>query len=135
MPCGLSFVGIVWNILSFVSVSLACVGYFMPFWLSGNMDPGTPCHMNTFRRCNYPMYDDTGNVKIVFKCGHYSTFYDIPSLWWQIGTVVIGVGCAILLGVFFLGLLGCCMDHVVTKVTSRVAGSLQMTAGKVIILH
>lgn len=128
----MSCVGCIWTFLSFLSMALSCVGFYLPFWLEGEMEDGTKSFIGTFRRCNYPRMTDHGEVKTVMECGRYAEFNDIPSLWWQVSTVIIGVGCGISILVSFTSLLSCCVEDVVSKTTAKVGGILQFVAGTLI---
>lgn len=57
-------------------------------------------------------------------------FNDIPSVWWQISTVLIGGATAITVIVAVSAVSACCVTHVIQKSTAKVAGYLQLLAGK-----
>ena len=130
MASGLSCVGGLWAVLSLVSTGLSCVGFYMPYWLQGTMVNNTPTYLGVFRRCNYLSIGDDARLDIVMECGRYTTFTDIPSLWWQISTVTVGVGCGLMMLVAFTALFGCCVRGVITPTTARVARFLQLLAGQ-----
>lgn len=46
--------------------------------------------------------------------GQYASFDAIPSLSWQICTVVTGAGCAMLLLVALAAILGCCVEETIS---------------------
>ncbi len=126
VSAGLTIIGVLWAILSFLAVCASCVGYMLPYWVQGSMLNNTQdVYFGVFRRCNYPTISGFVN-----QCGRYKTFEDIPSLSWQICTVVIGVGCIIAMFVSFTALLACCMKDLVTKRVGRFVGCLQFIAGK-----
>jgi len=56
------------------------------------------------------------------------TFGDIPSLSWQITTILIGVGASASLLVSFTILYGCCLSGVITQSTAKVLGWIQFIA-------
>ena len=126
---GLSPVGVFWAISSLVAGLASSVGFYMPYWLRGSLGD-TPVYFGVFRRCNYPRLDEFGNLLIVKECGRYSTFEDIPSLSWQIGTLTIGVGCGLAMLVALTAILAVCIPGIVSTHVAKVAGILQLCAGK-----
>ncbi|XP_072049566.1 LHFPL tetraspan subfamily member 6 protein-like isoform X2 [Amphiura filiformis] len=126
VSAGLTAIGVLWAMISFLATCASCVGYMLPYWIQGSMLNNTQAvYFGVFRRCNYP----TIEAGFVNQCGRYKTFVDIPSLSWQICTVVIGVGCIIAMFVSFTALLACCMNDLVTKRVGRFVGCLQFMAG------
>ena len=125
----LNCLGILWSFLSFISMGLSCVGFYMPFWLHGRLAGDTPAFLGTFRRCNYHKLGDSGNLVVVRECGRYATFADIPSLWWQIASVTIGVGCGLSIIVAFTAMFACCIGDVLSRNTSKIMGVLQFLSG------
>ncbi|XP_076453659.1 LHFPL tetraspan subfamily member 6 protein-like [Babylonia areolata] len=71
-------------------------------------------------------------VEMVRECGRYTRFADIPSVWWQMGTVICGVGSAVALLVAMAGGWALCVRYVMTKGTAKVAALLQLLAGLLI---
>ena len=130
MKSSLSCVGVLWALLSFVTMGLSCVGFYMPYWLEGVMRNNTPTSLGVFRRCNYLTLSGEGNIEIVMECGRYSTFQDIPSLWWQIATVTVGIGCGLTVLVAFTAMFSCCIEDVISNTTAKIGGILQFLAGK-----
>ena len=135
VTASLNALGVAWAILSVIGMGLSCVGFYLPYWLEGSMQDKTPVYLGTFRRCNYPKLTENGQIVTIQECGRYTTFLDIPSLWWQIGAVVIGVGCGLSVLVAFTALLSCCIDDVMTKSIARIGGVIQLFAGKRIHLN
>lgn len=153
MRMTMSCVGYIWTLLSFLSMGLACVGFYLPFWLEGHMrdwawahgmtrgvtrdwslshegtQTGTRSFLGVFRRCNYPRLVAEGQIEIVMECGRYAEFWDIPSLWWKVTTVIIGVGCGLSLLVSFTSILSICIEDVISKTIAKVGGLLQFIAG------
>lgn len=131
---GLSGVGVFWACSSFVSSVISCVGFFLPYWISGQMfiqmagKPGQnfPVHFGIFRRCNYPAINVDGELTMILECGRYTTFGDIPSTSWQIATLTIGFGSGICFLVSLTALFGVCVKGVVIATVARSAGLLQM---------
>lgn len=109
----------------------------MPFWLQGiiHHDEGDfDTHLGVFRRCNYliPLTDSVAKrpaTIIVRECGRYTTFWDIPGVWWQTATVTIGVGCGLSILVAFSALLCCCVRDSMSKNLARMAGVTQLVSG------
>lgn len=134
MASSLSCIGVLWALLSFASMGLSCVGFFMPYWIQGTMVNDTPTYLGVFRRCNYLGLTPEGGVDIIYECGRYATFLDIPSLWWQIATVVIGVGCGLTVVIAFTAMFACCCQDVVTVTSARITGIIQFLAGQLIII-
>jgi LHFPL tetraspan subfamily member protein len=146
MSTSLSVTGVFWAIFSFVAAAVTSVGYFMPYWLIGPIPPhsdssGLQVSFGTFRRCGYLETVSRlapGSVvatldyglKVVNECGRYTTFQDIPSIWWQITTVIIGVGCCTSLLVAFAAIACCCVKDAMTQIVARVAMAVQVFAGE-----
>lgn len=132
MSSGLSKVGVIWALTSFLSAAAASVGFYLPFWLQGWMrdERVTPVYFGVFRRCNYPKLMETGLIKVVEECGRYTTFHDIPSTSWRIAAVLVGVGCGIAILVSFTALLAMCIKDIFSETAVRVAGVVQLFAGK-----
>ncbi|XP_022088089.1 lipoma HMGIC fusion partner-like isoform X2 [Acanthaster planci] len=125
MGMGLTAVGVVWTLASLLATCLCCAGFVFPYWIAGaTLDGRHVFHFGLFRRCNYP----TANGEIALGCGRYSSFEDIPTLSWQLGTLLIGAGCLVSMLVAFTGVLACCMKDLVTQKVGRVAGVLQLFA-------
>ena len=114
MGCSLSYIGILWAFLSFITMGFSCVGFYLPFWLEGAILGETKTSLGVFRRCNYPTLNEHGEVIVIMECGRYSTFYDIPSFWWQVATVSVGTGCCLTIMVAFAAILACCMRDILT---------------------
>ncbi|XP_060557653.1 LHFPL tetraspan subfamily member 6 protein-like [Ruditapes philippinarum] len=137
---GLSGIGIFWAFSSFISSVILCIGYFVPYWLTGKLliqlrgksEQTVPVHFGIFRRCNYPTIDSNKELSIVLECGRYTTFMDIPSVSWQIATLVVGLGCSICLLVSLTAMFGVCVKGVVIPTVARTAGVLQMCSGLLI---
>ena len=101
----------------------------MPFWLEGKLQD-QPAYMGTFRRCNYLRMTPWHHMELVTECGRYTEFDDIPTLWWQITTVSVGVGCGLAFLVAVVALLSCCLQDVLSVTSVKVAGALQFIAGE-----
>ena len=135
---GLSGVGVSWAFTSFLTSLMTCVGFFMPYWITGQMTlihPGqssqtVPVHFGIFRRCNYPAIGDDGKLTMIHECGRYTTFHDIPSISWKISTLTIGVGCILCMLVALTAMFGVCVRGVVIPTVARTAGILQLCSGQ-----
>lgn len=125
--------GKLWALTSFVASVACAVGYYFPYWLEGFYvaDSGelVPMYFGVFRRCAYPRLTADARVEIVNECGIYSTFWDIPSLYWQISTVTVGVGACLALLLSLTALVSLCVRDIVTVKLARTGGILQLFAG------
>ena len=125
----LTSVGFLWILLSGLSATLACAGYYLPYWVQGTVY-NTTVHIGVFSRCNYLVKGADGLTRIEAACGKYATFHDIPSEAWRACTVMIGVGCGLLLLVALTAVFCCCMKDIATQSSARVAGGLQFLSGR-----
>ncbi|CAI9593252.1 unnamed protein product [Staurois parvus] len=131
MSSSLTVLGTLWALLSFLSAATSCTSFFMPYWLYG-FQMGKPVSFSTFRRCTYPVQMDEKNTVMLEECGRYASFGAIPSLSWQICTLVIGIGCALLLLVSIASVLGCCLGDLISRMTGRFYGAIQFIGGLLI---
>ncbi|XP_012946584.1 LHFPL tetraspan subfamily member 6 protein [Aplysia californica] len=126
-------VGKFWAVTSFVAAVASCVGFYFPYWLEGRYVTETgdvvPMYVGVFRRCTYPRGLPDGRVVIVEECGRYSTFLAIPSVAWQIGTIVTGTGSSLALLLSLAAIISLCVPNIVTVRLARTAGVLQLLAG------
>lgn len=139
MATSLSFVGVIWTVVSLCATLLACVGFIMPHWLSAAGDGAVflrqTSSFGTFRRCGYRYVavtaapDDGVQGHFVAECGHYKSFGDIPSVWWQAATVLVGIGCCLSVVVVSAGLLCCCISDGMSRRLGITACLLQLIAG------
>ena len=70
---GLSIVGYYWVILSMISTICICIGFYMPYWIVGNLELNgikTEVYMGSFRRCNFPVF-----VAVSLKVRKNSTIF------------------------------------------------------------
>ncbi|XP_023221670.1 LHFPL tetraspan subfamily member 6 protein-like isoform X2 [Centruroides sculpturatus] len=128
MPVAATGVGLLWSVLSLIASVLNSVGFYSPYWLRGTSFNRTQVTFGSFRRCVYPRLGEDGDWVMVYECGRYTTFSDIPSVSWQIVTVAVGVGSAISLLAAFTALASCCISDVLTKSTARILGMIQLLA-------
>ncbi|KAG8448237.1 hypothetical protein GDO86_015365 [Hymenochirus boettgeri] len=131
MANSLTHVGLVWALLSLFSAALSSTSFFMPYWLFGYL-MGKPVSFSTFRRCTYPAQVDGRSLVTVEECGRYASFYAIPSLSWQICTLVISIGCMLLLLVSLAAVLGCCIGNLISRMAARILGATQFVGGLLI---
>ncbi|XP_015674186.1 LHFPL tetraspan subfamily member 6 protein [Crotalus tigris] len=132
MASSLTCTGVIWALLSFLCAGASCVGFFMPYWLLGSQLE-KPVSFGTFRRCSYPVRDESRQITVmVEQCGRYASFQAIPSVEWQICTVVTGLGCGLLLLVALTALMGCCVYELISRTVGRVAGGIQFLGGLLI---
>lgn len=59
-------------------------------------------------------------------------FWDIPSVWWQITTVLVGIGSGLSLLVAVTASAACCITYVVHDRSAKFVGALQLIAGKLL---
>ncbi|XP_021788232.1 LHFPL tetraspan subfamily member 1 protein isoform X2 [Papio anubis] len=128
MRSSLTMVGTLWAFLSLVTAVTSSTSYFLPYWLFGSQ-LGKPVSFSTFRRCNYPVRGEGHSLIMVEECGRYASFNAIPSLAWQMCTVVTGAGCALLLLVALAAVLGCCMEELISRMMGRCMGAAQFVGG------
>jgi len=129
MCCKLTVSGVIWTFLSLAAAILNSAGYYVPYWIVGSYHNNSiPVAFGSFRRCNYPRLTNEGNIEIVIECGRYMTFGDIPTLSWQISTIVMGLGAAASLLVAFTIVAGCCLSDVITQTTAKAMGGIQLIA-------
>lgn len=132
MRSSLTLVGILWAFLSLVTAMASSTSYFLPYWLFGSQ-LGKPVSFSTFRRCNYPVLGKGRSLIMVEECGRYASFSAIPSLAWQMCTVVTGAGCVLLLLVALAAVLGCCMEELISRMMGRCMGAAQFVGGKTVL--
>ncbi|XP_066506449.1 LHFPL tetraspan subfamily member 6 protein [Hoplias malabaricus] len=132
MGSSLTCVGVCWALLSLLCAVVCCVGFFMPYWLLGSQ-LGTSVSFGTFRRCSYPVLDEThGGTVMLEQCGRYASFQGIPSLEWRVCTVAAGAGCGLLLLVALTAVMGCCVSDLISQTIARAAGGVQFLGGLLI---
>lgn len=131
MSLGLTAVGCIWSLLSLVSAGVICTGYYLPYWLCGLLSEEHsdekqtyPAYFGSFRRCTY-----LSAGKIVQGCGRYTNFNDIPSIWWQVCTVTVGLGCSIATVVAIVSLPAWWAKGLITKSIGRILGLFQVLSG------
>ncbi|XP_065219080.1 LHFPL tetraspan subfamily member 6 protein-like isoform X2 [Planococcus citri] len=124
----LSGVGMCWAFLSVTASVLCCSGYYLPYWIQGRLFGRADTYFGPFRRCNYPKVNSLGLIDIIYECGRYSKFSDIPSIWWQCTTILVGLGCALTLLVAITATSACCFSHIIQNSTAKAAGVLQLIA-------
>ncbi|VDK19356.1 unnamed protein product [Anisakis simplex] len=143
MNTGLTVIGYFWTLLSTVSTVCAIFGFYNPSWLIGTISVDgrrVYTYFGSFRRCNYPVYDkvsfqlnnrlqELSSFRLEERCGRYATFSDIPSIYWQISTICISMGCALSLLLTFILLASCCVKDIVTRTSALLIGLMQVVAG------
>ena len=129
MSHNLTTTGFLWVFLSVLSALSASGGYFLPYWVEGKIY-NTTVYLGVFRRCNFLIKRDDGLSVLERACGRYASFQDIPSEAWKASTVMMGIGCGILLLVALTAIFSCCLKDIVTRTSARVGGGFQFLAGK-----
>lgn len=131
----LTTVGLVWSMLSFIVAIVCSTGFYLPYWLQGQIMNVT-VHLGVFRRCNY--FAKNKNAVNSFYlhegCGRYKSFDDIPSTAWQGSTILLGMACGILVLISLISLLAICFKDIITKQTARVCGFFQALAAFFLII-
>lgn len=126
----LTTVGVIWSMFSFIVAIVCSTGFYMPYWLQGDIMNVT-VHLGVFRRCNFLARDLISNAYYVREeCGRYKRFNDIPSNAWKAGTIMFGIACGILVLISFISVLAFCFDDIITKRSAKVCGFFQGLAGK-----
>ncbi|XP_018329838.1 LHFPL tetraspan subfamily member 6 protein-like [Agrilus planipennis] len=133
MASSLTAIGFIWSVLSIVAAILCCSGFYLPFWIQGRLLGKVDAYFSSFRRCNYPSVNSRGTVEIVEECGRYTSFWDIPSHWWQASTILVGTGSALSLLIAVTATAACCLTYVIHAYTAKFAGSLQLFAALLIL--
>ncbi|XP_017756418.1 PREDICTED: lipoma HMGIC fusion partner-like [Eufriesea mexicana] len=127
---------VLWATLSTVASILACSGFYLPYWIQGRLLGKADAYFGSFRRCNYPrIRAPNAAPEIVYECARYSSFWDIPSAWWQASTVTMGIGVAIAVigALTLLAAASSFLPHILkTPKHTRVLGSLQLLAAVMI---
>ncbi|XP_072755676.1 LHFPL tetraspan subfamily member 1 protein isoform X4 [Anoplolepis gracilipes] len=125
---------VLWATLSTIASILACSGFYLPYWIQGRLLGKADAYFSSFRRCNYPrIRAPNATPEIVYECARYSSFWDIPSAWWQASTVTMGIGVAIAVigALTLLAAASSFLPHILkTPKHTRILGSLQLLAGK-----
>ncbi|OTF77060.1 hypothetical protein BLA29_011602, partial [Euroglyphus maynei] len=106
-----------WTALSLISSLLIATGFWLPYWLKGTYQDDNQIEItfSPFRRCNYPIIDNDGNINLMFKCIHYEHFDDIPSISWKLTTLLVGLGVLFSILVALILLFACCMPNALTS--------------------
>ncbi|GFN86913.1 lipoma hmgic fusion partner-like protein [Plakobranchus ocellatus] len=125
-------VGKFWAVTSFLAAIATAIGYYFPYWIQGYVaydGEKFPMYFGVFRRCSYPELNIDNTMEIIDGCGRYSTFVDIPSIWWKISTITIGSGVGLALLISLIGLIALCVRDIITTKIARLLGLVQMSAG------
>ncbi|XP_046429865.1 LHFPL tetraspan subfamily member 6 protein-like isoform X3 [Neodiprion fabricii] len=130
----MSVLCVIWATLSIIASVFACSGFYLPYWIQGRLLGKADAYFSSFRRCNYPrLRAPNAAPEIVYECARYSSFWDIPSAWWQASTVTIGVGVAlaVITTLTLLAAASSFLPHILRMTRpTRALGSLQLLAGK-----
>uniref|UniRef100_A0A8D8VJ21 Lipoma HMGIC fusion partner-like 1 protein n=1 Tax=Cacopsylla melanoneura TaxID=428564 RepID=A0A8D8VJ21_9HEMI len=137
MPSHLSCLGVVWSLTSLGAALASSVAFFSADWLQGILyDPielrNITAFMSSFRRCNYPQLNIDGQSYIALSCGRYASFNDIPTVWWQLTTLLVGTGCVLSVYASVRAVLSLCLSYVLNKESVRTLGLAQLIAGFII---
>ncbi|XP_055352490.1 LHFPL tetraspan subfamily member 6 protein-like [Paramacrobiotus metropolitanus] len=123
-------------IMSLLSSAATCAGFFLPYWIKGQLKQQptvVATFFGTFRRCAFPQISaDQTEIVIVNECGRYSSFMDIPSVYWQLTTLVVGAGSSLTLFSAVISFLACWVNEMWNKLFIKVLGILHLAAGLLI---
>ncbi|KAK9504017.1 hypothetical protein O3M35_010461 [Rhynocoris fuscipes] len=95
----------------------------------GRLPGDVDTYLGTFRRCNYPKLTPQNTVEIVQQCARYSRWWDIPSEWWRISTLLVGLASGLSLLIAVTVVSAVCIPDVIHNITARISGLVQLTAG------
>ncbi|XP_015188614.1 PREDICTED: lipoma HMGIC fusion partner isoform X2 [Polistes dominula] len=127
---------VLWATLSTVASILACSGFYLPYWIQGRLLGKADAYFSSFRRCNYPrIRAPNATPEIVYQCARYSSFWDIPSAWWQASTVTMGIGVSIAVigALTLLAAASSFLPHILrTPKHTRLLGSIHFIAAAMI---
>uniref|UniRef100_A0A7M4EPP6 LHFPL tetraspan subfamily member 1 n=1 Tax=Crocodylus porosus TaxID=8502 RepID=A0A7M4EPP6_CROPO len=126
----LTLVGVLWAFLFILTAVASSAGYFMPYWLLGSQ-LGKPVSFGLFRWCIYLAQIHERSLVTMEERGRYASFDAIPSLSWQICTVVTEAGCAMLLLVALAAILGCCAEEAISWMMGCFLGAVPFVRGNV----
>ena len=119
-------------LLSMSSSAAACMGFFLPYWIKGQlrMAPQTTAtFFGSFRRCTFPQINvDQTELVLVNECGRYA-FGDVPSAAWQMATILVGLGAALSLFASAMSFLACWVPDFWTPLFFRGLFALHLSAG------
>ncbi|CAB3382499.1 LHFPL tetraspan subfamily member 1 protein-like [Cloeon dipterum] len=132
MATSLTALGILWAFLSLVSALACSTGFYLPYWIKGELTKGFATYFGSFRRCNYPVLNDKGQIELLEACGRYSTFADIPSPWWQATTVLVGVGSGLSLLLAVTACAACCISYLIHGRMAKIVGFFQFLSAVLI---
>lgn len=131
MSLQLTAFGCLWSLLSLLAAGAVCTGYYLPYWLQGyltyrenNEEKRFPAYFGSFRRCNYLTFE-----RLHEGCGRYSEFTDIPSIWWQVCTVTVGIGCSFATVVALVSIPAWLTKGLITRNVGRLLGVIQAFSG------
>lgn len=71
----LTNIGVFWAILSLSSAILSGVGFYLPFWIQGEIFNRTTVYFGSFRRCNYPRLLENGRYVVINHCFYFYRAY------------------------------------------------------------
>ncbi|GAV09452.1 hypothetical protein RvY_18996 [Ramazzottius varieornatus] len=126
-------------LLSMSSSAAACMGFFLPYWIKGQLRVAsainTATFFGSFRRCTFPQISqDKTELVIVNECGRYESFLDVPSVAWQMATLLVGLGVSLSLFASVMSFLACWVPHLWTQLFFRALLALHLAAGLLIVL-
>lgn len=142
--CGsMTAYGWFWALVSIAAAGTACTSFYWADWVHGQtqlpfeIGENETFRFGLFRRCNYIQVNSSGSansqsVSLQKECGRYQNFNDIPSVYWQVSTVLFGVGAGVLVLVALTAFFALFLEDVCNKTLSVAAGLSQFLACKFI---
>ncbi|GMR30475.1 hypothetical protein PMAYCL1PPCAC_00670 [Pristionchus mayeri] len=132
MASGLTFIGVLWMLVSCVATVLLAGGIIVPEWLIGTVSANgrtVVAFFGAYKRCNYPIYDEAASMfALVEECGRYSSFFVVPSLYWQLAILLVVAGTSLSLLLSFLIIPSLCTRHVINASSAIIVGFFQIVA-------
>ena len=140
--CGsMTAYGWLWAAVSIIAAGTACTSFYWADWIHGQTQLPVEIGQNEtfrfglFRRCNYIQVNRSSSdfnqgVSLQRECGRYQNFEDIPSVYWQVSTVLFGIGAGLLVLVALTAFFALFLEDVCNKTLSVIAGLFQGLAGE-----
>ncbi|KAF8385033.1 lhfp-4 [Pristionchus pacificus] len=129
---GLTFIGVLWMIVSCLATALLAGGIIIPEWLIGSVSANGKtvlAFFGAYKRCNYPIFDEESSmIALVEECGRYSSFFVVPSLYWQLTIILVVTGTSLSMLLSFLIIPSLCTQHVINASSAIIVGFFQIVA-------
>uniref|UniRef100_A0AC35UB47 Lipoma HMGIC fusion partner-like protein n=1 Tax=Rhabditophanes sp. KR3021 TaxID=114890 RepID=A0AC35UB47_9BILA len=130
----ISKIGLIWFGCSILSTLIAMIGFYSTYWIVGNLELSEQISFGCWRVCNYREFDEITNNYIIRKqCGRY-IFLSMPSVYWQITTVLIGVGILVNVCILIFLIPFTFVDNILSKNSALLCGLGQVLTGVIIFI-